>query len=620
MKVMGSSFPSVCVWAWALSALLMLSGLINAQEWEDRWEDRLEDSAEDELEDRLEDQLERLMDDRLDENAEHHLDQTLDDRVEEWLERRLENELDDEITDRSESHFEEDLEDRLESWVEDYLEEHIDDRLAPDTDDALQEALQERLEEQLEHSLEHLRHHGDDDLPDNLDEALTDALQDYLEEQTEREGRETDPSDRLDYEALERVGAEWADESANVERVIDQVEADFEMAVNRQGEAIAKGHWLIMAPLHAKKDLIKQGFIVQDQRVLTGMDRLLLRVQTPANTTLNTIIAALPSTTSHTDVVIDHDHLYQLSDKQRPLSNQQGNKVRMPRKGLLPKDAYPFTPKSGLRIGMVDTVIQQNHPALAQANIVQKSFVASPEAPPNQHGTSVGSILVGRHRDYQGLAPEAELYSAAVFTQTEHPATQKKQPLARAQSLIQGLDWLIQHHIPVINMSLSGPPNRVLQTAIELAQQKGIVIVAAVGNKGPSSPPLFPAAYPNVIAVTAITQKKRIYRKAARGKHVDFSAYGVNIIHAKANSRGFTRSSGTSMAVPFVTAMIANAQKYSINNTSSTSADSRLSSLLKRFIANVDDLGAQGHDVIYGHGMIQPLSLSTLSKLPLVTR
>ena len=109
---------------------------------------------------------------------------------------------------------------------------------------------------------------------------------------------------------------------------------------------------------------------------------------------------------------------------------------------------------------------------------------------PEEHGTAVVSLLVSPQF---GVLPDAQLYVACVFYEDRRGGS-----LSEAQDLVRALDWLMKRRVPVINMSLSGPPNEVLRVAIKRAVEAGHLIVAAVGNAGPASPPLYPAAYEGV--------------------------------------------------------------------------------------------------------------------------
>jgi subtilisin family serine protease len=168
-------------------------------------------------------------------------------------------------------------------------------------------------------------------------------------------------------------------------------------------------------------------------------------------------------------------------------------------------------------------------------------------------------------------------------------------PIATTASLVAALSWQAAERVAVVNMSLAGPPNRVLETAIEAATADGMVVVAAVGNNGPAGEPLYPAAYATVVGVTAVDSANRIYRYANRGRHVMFAAPGVRVRVAESDG-GYDTRSGTSMAAPYAAAIIA--QCVATHVTPST--DDVLASLKAAAI----DLGARDFDDVFGHGLI----------------
>jgi len=110
---------------------------------------------------------------------------------------------------------------------------------------------------------------------------------------------------------------------------------------------------------------------------------------------------------------------------------------------------------------------------------------------------------------------------------------------------------MTREKVPVINISLVGPDNAVLRRATQAMIARGHVLVAAVGNDGPAAPPLFPAAYPGVIGVTAVDRRARVLPEAGRGAQVDFAARGSQLRAAKAGG-GWTIVRGTSFAAPLV--------------------------------------------------------------------
>lgn len=242
-----------------------------------------------------------------------------------------------------------------------------------------------------------------------------------------------------------------------------------------------------------------------------------------------------------------------------------------------------------LSIGMIDSNYDKKHPAFAEANIEQQSYIATDVVTPVRHGTAVASLLVGKAHGINTLLPNAKLYLASVF----HRQSDFAQG-ATTLNIIQGLNWLAAKQLSVINMSLAGPDNQLLAVALDKLMQQNIIVVAAAGNEGPLAPPLYPAAYESVIAVSAIDQKQQVYRWANRGPHLDFSALGVNVQTAQAG-KGIGFESGTSMASPVVAAAIAcltSSNKLSLENIKQNLASKAI------------DLGALGKDPIFGYGLI----------------
>lgn len=94
----------------------------------------------------------------------------------------------------------------------------------------------------------------------------------------------------------------------------------------------------------------------------------------------------------------------------------------------------------------------------------------------------------------------------------------------------------------MIQISMTGPPNRLLETAVRTLHERGIGIVAAAGNGGPAAAPAFPAAYDTVVSVTAIDQDLRAYRLANRGDYIAFSSPGVGVWSAAKNGAGRYRT------------------------------------------------------------------------------
>jgi hypothetical protein len=198
----------------------------------------------------------------------------------------------------------------------------------------------------------------------------------------------------------------------------------------------------------------------------------------------------------------------------------------------------------GPLIGMVDGGVA-SHPSLAGKRIEQNGFAGAPS--PTGHGTAVASLLVGTQGVFHGAATDAQLFVADVYGGNRAAGS--------ATAIVKALGWLSGHHPQVINISLVGPPNKLMQSAIRIVQARGIEVVAAVGNDGPAAPPQYPASYPGVIAVTAVDASGRALPEAGKGAHLEFAAPGADMAAALPGS-GYTRVRGTSFAAPLAAARL----------------------------------------------------------------
>lgn len=243
-----------------------------------------------------------------------------------------------------------------------------------------------------------------------------------------------------------------------------------------------------------------------------------------------------------------------------------------------------------MKIGIIDTAIDYAHPTLSAASLSTGTF--TPEgsvAAPNWHGTAVTSLLAGDARGgTPGLTPNSSFYAANAFY-----VDAAGEMTTDTLSLLKALEWLNAFDVQLVNMSFAGPKDDLVQKAIADMHARGVVFVAAAGNEGPTAPPRYPAAYPQVIAVTAIDNDLRNYSLANRGTHIDLAAPGVKIWSAVPGSQeGYY--SGTSFAAPYVTAVVASM----LAQSKVRSKEALLSQI------EVKDLGAAGRDPVYGRGLV----------------
>jgi hypothetical protein len=240
-------------------------------------------------------------------------------------------------------------------------------------------------------------------------------------------------------------------------------------------------------------------------------------------------------------------------------------------------------------IGIIDGPLNLTHPALAAARVDVISVVPPGSAAvATDHGTAVAALLVGADARgvYSGFAPVARLVAVDAFTGSGRRERTNVDMIGAA------LDVLVRSGVRLINMSLAGAPNAALGEVLTAAGQQGVVMIGAAGNDGGGV--AWPAAAPEVIAVTAVDAAMVPYGRANRGPEIEFSAPGVDLWVARRGSGGY--ASGTSYAAPIVTALAAQL------GAGAALAAPDLRRVLR---SSVRDLGAGGRDHETGWGLVQ---------------
>jgi minor extracellular protease Epr len=311
---------------------------------------------------------------------------------------------------------------------------------------------------------------------------------------------------------------------------------------------------------------------------------------------------------------IDRNHLYAPRDDKRPrwlraLTGGDKSPAASAKKPAAAAEPLPLplplraVCEEPLSIGMVDAQVDVRHAVFsdldsAAARVVSQSFVEAELEQSAQHGTAVAALWLGRHdadspdASLRPLLPGATLYSATVF----HVGEQVQEG-ASALRVLAALDWLSQQDdLQVINMSLAGPPNRLLEQTINTLYARGTYVVAAMGNDGPHGPPRYPAAYERVVAVAATDRDGDIFRWSNQGEHVDYTALGVDLPTAAVDGQVLAAQSGTSLAAPVVSAFLACALQQGVDIEAASAV----------LDARVLDLGDPGHDPVYGKGLLHP--------------
>jgi subtilisin family serine protease len=202
-------------------------------------------------------------------------------------------------------------------------------------------------------------------------------------------------------------------------------------------------------------------------------------------------------------------------------------------------EAHRVSNGDDVRVAVIDSEIDQNHPDLAGAFAGTYDALGGP-AMPHMHGTAMAGAIAA-HSKLVGVAPKVSLLAVRAFS--GGPASAQ----GTTFHILKGLDWAAGQNARVVNMSFAGPADVMLRDMLTKAYARGMVLIAAVGNAGPRSPPLYPAAYAQVIGVTATDADDKLLAVANRGAQVALAAPGVDIVEP-APGGTYQVTSGTSIA------------------------------------------------------------------------
>jgi hypothetical protein len=259
-------------------------------------------------------------------------------------------------------------------------------------------------------------------------------------------------------------------------------------------------------------------------------------------------------------------------------------------------EAHRLATGNGVTIAVIDSGVDPNHPDLAGAII--DSYDAAGVDRPHPHGTGMAGAIASRGT-VAGIAPRAGLLTIRAFSANSGSAE------GTTLNIIKGLDWAAEKGARVVNMSFAGPADPRLRDVLAKANAKGMVLIAAAGNAGPDSPPLYPAADPFVIAVTAVDASDALFSGANRGKYIAVAAPGVDVL-VPAPDAGYQLTTGTSVAAAEVSGVVALLLE---RNPRLTPKDVR-----RILMRTAKHLGARGSERDYGAGLVNALQAVTAAK------
>ncbi len=247
--------------------------------------------------------------------------------------------------------------------------------------------------------------------------------------------------------------------------------------------------------------------------------------------------------------------------------------------------AHALVRGMNVTIAVIDSAVDVKHPELA--NSVADSFDAlgSSEGP-HTHGTGIAGAIVA-HARLMGSAPEARLLAIRAFGKGS------KGSESTSYVILRGLNYAVEHGAQIINMSFAGPKDPLIERGIAATAARDVLMVAAAGNAGAKSPPLYPAAYPNVIAVSGTDAQEKLFVASNRGSHIALAAPGADIFLPAPDDK-YQIASGTSFSAAYVSGVAALILE---RNPELKPSDVR--AILTK---TARDLGAPGRDDQFGAG------------------
>lgn len=259
--------------------------------------------------------------------------------------------------------------------------------------------------------------------------------------------------------------------------------------------------------------------------------------------------------------------------------------------------AWATSTAAGVKVAIIDTGIDLVHPDLKD-NIKGGYNAINPLKSANDdngHGTHVAGIVGAVDNDIGviGVGPQVNLYAIKVLNAAGS---------GYLSDVIEGLDWAIANRMQVVNMSLGTSADiQSFHDAIVRVNQKGITQVAAAGNSGGSV--IYPAAYPEVIAVSATDNTDTIASWSSRGPEIDLAAPGVSI-YSTYKGQTYKTLSGTSMAAPHVAGVAALVLTQTAKCDTDRNGSCSPLEVQQRLEATAEDLGTVGKDNLYGTGLV----------------
>ena len=275
---------------------------------------------------------------------------------------------------------------------------------------------------------------------------------------------------------------------------------------------------------------------------------------------------------------------YVLQDQKAALT--EGDPAQYAVAQLRLPQAHTLARGMNVTIAVIDSGIDATHPELANSVADHFDALGSKEGP-HVHGTGIAGAIVA-HAKLMGSAPEARLLAIRAFGAGSGSGAE-----STSYVILKGLNYAVEHGAQIINMSFAGPKDPLVERGVAATAAKGILLVAAAGNAGAKSPPLYPAANPNVIAVSGTDAHEKLFAASNRGNYIAIAAPGADIF-LPAPDQKYQITSGTSFSAAYISGVAA----LILQRNPGLKPDDVRAILTK----TARDLGAPGRDDLFGAG------------------
>ncbi len=246
---------------------------------------------------------------------------------------------------------------------------------------------------------------------------------------------------------------------------------------------------------------------------------------------------------------VQPNYVFTLQDEVAKISpDMRGDPAQYVLGKLQIEQAHQIATGKNIPIAIIDSEVDELNPNL-DGTIVKSFDALGGDEKPDNHGTAMAGAIAA-HAKLLGIAPGAHLLAARAFGNTPAAAN------GTSFAIYKSLQWAAKNAARVVNMSFAGPADPEMHRLLAAAYAKDMVLIAAAGNAGPNSAPLYPAADPNVIAVTATDSNDRLYNLANHGAYITVAAPGVEIF-ALAPGAAYQITTGTSVATAHVSGIAA---------------------------------------------------------------